>query len=474
MAIKRPDIYEHNNPNNAIVDSDGVRGGTRTPVADLSELYALASKIDQLKERSTRVFVRSENAYYELVDISNVDKPSGWGKELQIESDIFLVVSTLPETGVENKIYIVPSEEPTSEDEFDEWIWIEGTWERIGGVSIDLSNYYTKAQSDNLLNNKVDKDGDKQLSEEDFTTTLKNKLDSITAIFTTALKNAYDSAVAWISENGANILDHINSPHAPANAQKNSDITKSEIEAKLTGTISSHTHSYDDLTGKPDIPPAFDPTHLENEIQSLGEKKADKNEIPDEFNPSEHDLDEFQNASANPYARTSDIPPPFDPTYLEDEIADLSQNKQDNLGFIPENSENKAEALIDPNNTTYPTTKAVADAIANKHIVHSSGTLDLTSAHNNTVIFLYGTNLNVRIDPNTQNYPDNFEVYFVNRHTTTATFLWQNMQSWIKDAEKDTLLSKRSCALFRVGSSKVLMLVGNSEEIFEPEPDPEL
>ena len=32
--------------------------------------------------------------------------------------------------------------------------------------------------------------------------------------------------------------------HAPSNAQKNSDITKAEIEAKLTGAITSHTHDY--------------------------------------------------------------------------------------------------------------------------------------------------------------------------------------------------------------------------------------
>ena len=31
--------------------------------------------------------------------------------------------------------------------------------------------------------------------------------------------------------------------HAPANAQKNSDILKGEIEAKLTGEISTHTHA---------------------------------------------------------------------------------------------------------------------------------------------------------------------------------------------------------------------------------------
>lgn len=40
----------------------------------------------------------------------------------------------------------------------------------------------------------------------------------------------------------ANIQAHVISAHAPANAQKNSDILKSEIEAVLTGEITSHTH----------------------------------------------------------------------------------------------------------------------------------------------------------------------------------------------------------------------------------------
>lgn len=40
-----------------------------------------------------------------------------------------------------------------------------------------------------------------------------------------------------------NIQAHVASAHASADAQKNSDITKAEIEAKLTGEISSHTHA---------------------------------------------------------------------------------------------------------------------------------------------------------------------------------------------------------------------------------------
>lgn len=40
-----------------------------------------------------------------------------------------------------------------------------------------------------------------------------------------------------------NIQTHIAQAHAPADAQKNADITKAEIEAKLTGEVASHSHA---------------------------------------------------------------------------------------------------------------------------------------------------------------------------------------------------------------------------------------
>lgn len=50
-------------------------------------------------------------------------------------------------------------------------------------------------------------------------------------------------ATAYRGDRGKIAYEHSQTAHAPANAQKNSDITKAEIEAKLTGTITSHTHS---------------------------------------------------------------------------------------------------------------------------------------------------------------------------------------------------------------------------------------
>lgn len=48
---------------------------------------------------------------------------------------------------------------------------------------------------------------------------------------------------AYRGDRGKTAYDHSQSTHAPSNAQKNSDITKAEIEAKLTGEISTHTHA---------------------------------------------------------------------------------------------------------------------------------------------------------------------------------------------------------------------------------------
>ena len=119
----------------------------------------------------------------------------------------------------------------------------------------------------NQIGTKVDKVDGKGLSTNDLTN---------------ALKSNYDTAYT-----------HSQAAHAPSNAQKNSDITKAEIEAKLTGNITTHTHSqyltehqsltgyaktadlstvatsgsYNDLSDKPTIPTAY--THPSSHPASM-------------------------------------------------------------------------------------------------------------------------------------------------------------------------------------------------------------
>lgn len=58
-----------------------------------------------------------------------------------------------------------------------------------------------------------------------------------------ALTLGTTSSTAYRGDYGNTAYTHSQAAHAPSNAQKNSDITKSEIEAKLTGDIGTHTHN---------------------------------------------------------------------------------------------------------------------------------------------------------------------------------------------------------------------------------------
>lgn len=67
-----------------------------------------------------------------------------------------LVVQTLPTQDISTTtIYLVPKQTAGTQNVYDEYIYIMsggvGSWELIGDTEVDLSNYYTKTQVDNLI-----------------------------------------------------------------------------------------------------------------------------------------------------------------------------------------------------------------------------------------------------------------------------------------------------------------------------------
>lgn len=72
----------------------------------------------------------------------------------QARSATFQIVQTLPSTGEANVIYLLPKS-GTAGDVYDEYLWLSGSWEKIGTTEIDLSDYYTKSQSDGKYINKT-------------------------------------------------------------------------------------------------------------------------------------------------------------------------------------------------------------------------------------------------------------------------------------------------------------------------------
>lgn len=71
-----------------------------------------------------------------------------------LDTNVFEVVQSLPErpeTGKENKIYVVPNPDGQGDNVYDEYAWINGAWEKVGEfkAEVDLSAYQTK-QDDSL------------------------------------------------------------------------------------------------------------------------------------------------------------------------------------------------------------------------------------------------------------------------------------------------------------------------------------
>ena len=58
----------------------------------------------------------------------------------------FIVVAELPTENIQNAIYLVPNEDELGKNHFDEYIYTNGAWEKIGSASVDadLTNYVKK------------------------------------------------------------------------------------------------------------------------------------------------------------------------------------------------------------------------------------------------------------------------------------------------------------------------------------------
>ena len=66
------------------------------------------------------------------------------------------VVQELPATGEAHTLYFVPSADPKTQNIYDEYLYANNAWEQVGSTAVDMSDYYTKTQVDNLLVDKTD------------------------------------------------------------------------------------------------------------------------------------------------------------------------------------------------------------------------------------------------------------------------------------------------------------------------------
>ena len=65
------------------------------------------------------------------------------------------IVSELPASGQSNILYLVAKSEAASGDGYDEYLYINGGWERVGSTDIDLSGYVQAADMHAITNTEI-------------------------------------------------------------------------------------------------------------------------------------------------------------------------------------------------------------------------------------------------------------------------------------------------------------------------------
>lgn len=96
-----------------------------------------------------------------IVDSSNeTKKVSVTQLKSKITEDLvnlhFLIVQTLPVTDIQtNVIYLVPKSPSGTNDIYNEYAYINNTWEMLGTTQIDLSDYATISYVTTAINNAI-------------------------------------------------------------------------------------------------------------------------------------------------------------------------------------------------------------------------------------------------------------------------------------------------------------------------------
>lgn len=253
-----------------------------------------------------------------------------------------LVVNSLPVTGKNGIMYLLPSDESTeSNNIYDEYIWVSDKFEKIGSTktTVDLSGYVTQTEMTTQLANKANTNHTHDIAslpdetdilghmENDFYTALDTKADKTTAttsanglmskedkskldgIATEANKTVVDSSLSSSSTNpvqnkivNSALNDKANSSHNHSisditnlqlTLENKSPIghthddryyTKTEMDTELNGKAnSSHTHSISNITN----------------LQSALDEKAHLVHNHDNLYYTEAEIDEKLNGKAD-------------------------------------------------------------------------------------------------------------------------------------------------------------------------------
>ena len=124
-----------------------------TQVLDGNGIASITTQESQVDEGNNVITITDTNGQVTTFIVKNGSK-GNTGAPGQIK---MLIVNELPLTGSGDTLYFVPKNNPEQEDLYDEYVWLNNHWEPIGEkqITIDLSDYYTKQETNTLLDEKA-------------------------------------------------------------------------------------------------------------------------------------------------------------------------------------------------------------------------------------------------------------------------------------------------------------------------------
>ncbi len=178
---------------------EGEMDTVQADISDLVEGVAAAATKGELSNEVAALNTTIGNAQASLQNQINALR------QFNIE-----IADALPTTGVANTLYLVPAGNTADSDIKAEYLWINNAWEKIGTTAVSITvdsalsttsvnpvqNKVVKAAIDGLENGKVDRDGDKVLSDNNYTDAEKSKLTGIAA-------GAQTNVIETIKRNGS-------------------------------------------------------------------------------------------------------------------------------------------------------------------------------------------------------------------------------------------------------------------------------
>lgn len=211
--------------------------GTLVKLASTTASGDVSADIIALQGRCTSLETRMTSVENSIAGITGFD---------------FQVVEQLPETGEKGIIYLVAHAHGTT-DAYDEYIWTGSGYEKIGNTDVDLSNYYTKSETENAISEAI-KPINETLAQKQ---PLNSNLTAISALTGNGLVRKSDTGFEL--DTTAYITEEALTPYATTESVSSikgtleDQITAAEANAIAQAKSYTDENKYDDTAIKADI-----------------------------------------------------------------------------------------------------------------------------------------------------------------------------------------------------------------------------